>query len=215
MIEATAVILPGSTVAPDAYVGHFAIVGHPRRRDPVTTGPNESLWETPVGAHIKERVVISPYCQIDDGAVIEPAVWIGSRCRVGHDTIICTEAQLYYGCQVYDRVLVGSRAVVAGFVCNDARIGAGALVFGSLLHRLVDAPPEGAAPRPQTSEPAPVVADSAVIGRGALVIGGVVVGEGAYVAAGAVLTTDAEPHTLYVGVPARPRGPAPRPFRRP
>ena len=212
MIEHTAIVWPESTIASDAYVGHFAVVGHPRRRDPSTSAPGDSLWEPSAGVHIMERAVISAYCHVDDSTVVEPFVWVGSRCRIGHDTRIRRAAQLYYACQVYDRVDIGQRAVVGGFVCNDARVGAGAQIFGSLVHRLVDAPITGADPRPVESEPAPVVADAAVIGKGAVVVGGVVVGEGAYLAAGAVLTTDAEPYTLYAGVPARPRGPAPRPF---
>lgn len=215
MIEPTAVVWPESTVAPDAYVGHFALVGHPRRKDPTVHARAREWWEPSTGAEVMAGAVVSAYCHVDDGTVIEPTAWLGSRCRVGHDTRIRRGAQLYYSCQVYDRVDIGAHAAVGGFVCNDARVGAGAQVFGSLVHRLVDAPVTGTDPRPEESEPAPVVADAAVIGMGAIVVGGVTVGQGAYVAAGAVLTTDAAPHTRYVGVPARPRGPAPRPFAAP
>ncbi|MEU9365648.1 hypothetical protein AB0D78_27965 [Streptomyces avermitilis] len=216
MIEQSAVIYSPSTVADNAYVGHFSIVGHPRRIPPRSDATTDRIpWEASTGAHVAHHAVISSYCQIDDGSVIEAAVWMGSRCRVGHESRIRTGAQLYYSCQVYDRVDVGEGAVVAGFVCNDVRIGQKAQVFGTLVHRLVDAPPEGADPHPGESEPAPVVEEQAVVGVGAVVIGGVTVGRGAYIAAGAVLTKDAEPNTLYRGVPATAVGPAPSPFRRP
>lgn len=215
MIEPTAIVWPASTVSPTSYIGHFAMVGHPRRIDP-RVGADASVhvehWESSVGAEVMANAVVSAYCHIDDGAVIEPTAWLGSRCRVGHNTRVRRGAQLYYSCQVYDRVDIGQDAVVGGFVCNDARVGARARVFGDLVHRLVDAPATGDEPHPTASEPAPVVTDSAVVGKGAVVVGGVIVGEGAYIAAGAVLTTDADPQTLYVGVPARPQGPAPRPF---
>ena len=215
MIEPTAVVFAESEVAESAYIGHFALVGHPRRIDPrggaELSGPN-GPWEDSAGAVVMERAVVSAYCHIDDGVVIEPEAWLASGCRVGHDTRIRSGAQLLYACQVFDRVNVAEGAVIAGFVCNDVRVGPEAQVFGSLVHRLVDAPRGGADPRPEVSEPAPVIGAGAIVGTGAVVVGGVTVGAGAYIAAGAVLTRDAEPHTLYVGVPARPRGPAPKPF---
>lgn len=213
MIEPGAIVHASSTVADDAYVGSFAIIGHPRRKVPRRTDALFEAWEKPVGSHIRSKAVVSAYCHIDDGTVVEPYAWVGSRCRIGHDTRVGEGAQLYYSCQVYDRVDIGPRAVVGGFVCNDAVIEAEAQVFGNLIHRLVDAPSTGTDPRPDESEEAPRVESAAVVGMGATVIGGVTVGVGAYIGAGAVLTGDAEAGTLYVGVPARPVGPAPRPFR--
>ena len=215
MIENTALVLGPSNIAADAYIGHFSIVGHPLRIPPDQYDPVINVdgpWEVPRGADVEARAVVSPYCHIDDGASIGAAAWVGSRCRVGHDTTVGTRAQLYYGSQVYDRVTIAEDSVVAGFVCNDAIIGQRSHVFGSLVHKLVDAPKSAADPRPFASEPPPVLEDDVVVGMGALIVGGIRVGKGAYVAAGAVLTTDAEPHTLYVGNPAREVGPAPSPF---
>jgi serine O-acetyltransferase len=49
----------------------------------------------------------------------------------------------------------------------------------------------------------PTVADHAVIGVGASILGAVTVGEGARVGAGSVVLEDVPPHTTAVGVPAR------------
>lgn len=51
------------------------------------------------------------------------------------------------------------------------------------------------------------IEDGALIGMGAIVMDRAVVGEGALVAAGAIVTegTVIPPHTLAVGIPARPR----------
>ena len=54
-----------------------------------------------------------------------------------------------------------------------------------------------AAPRPIS------VGDGAWIGTNALILGGCCVGNGAVVAAGAVVTKDVPPNTLFGGVPAR------------
>jgi acetyltransferase-like isoleucine patch superfamily enzyme len=211
MIESTSVVYPPSSVHSEAYVGHFAIIGHPRRVVPdlARTGSLHH-WEQSAGASIGRRAVVSAYTHIDDGTIVEEGVWIGSRCRIGHDSRIRRSAQLYYSCQVFDRVDIGESAVVAGFVCNDARVGFRSQVFGILVHRLVDAPAGGADPRPTDVEPPPVVEEEAIVGVGAIVIGGITVGKGAYIAAGAVLTRDAEPYTLYKGSPARAFGVAPR-----
>jgi maltose O-acetyltransferase len=47
------------------------------------------------------------------------------------------------------------------------------------------------------------VGDRCWIGARALVLPGVTVGDGCVIAAGAVVTSDCEPHSLYAGVPAR------------
>lgn len=216
MIEDTTIVYGNSIVSEEAYVGHFCLIGNPRRISVDATspmfGPN-GPWEESRGSIIHSRAVISSYCHIDDGTVVGEGTWVGSRCRIGHDSLIGKSVQIYYSCQIYDRVQVADNTVIAGFICNDARIGTGSQVFGNLIHRLVDAPIGGADPTPTEVEPAPVVGSNVMIGMGAIIIGGITIADGAYIAAGAVLTHDAEPNTLYVGSPARARGPAPKPFR--
>lgn len=51
----------------------------------------------------------------------------------------------------------------------------------------------------------------AFVGANAVVMPGVAIGEGAVAAAGAVVTGDLEPWTVYVGSPARPLKARPRP----
>jgi acetyltransferase-like isoleucine patch superfamily enzyme len=51
-----------------------------------------------------------------------------------------------------------------------------------------------------------VVEDRAWVSFRATVLPGVTIGEGAVVAAGAVVTTDVEPHQIVGGIPARPIG---------
>ena len=87
MIEPTAVVFAESEVAESAYIGHFALVGHPRRIDPrggaELSGPN-GPWEDSAGAVVMERAVVSAYCHIDDGVVIEPEAWLAGRARYAH-----------------------------------------------------------------------------------------------------------------------------------
>ncbi len=217
MIETTAIVIGSCVIDSQAYIGHYTIIGSPRRKKPnpnVIYQDSSDHWEKGRGVTIARGVVVSHYVQIDDGSQIREYVWLGSRVRIGHDAIIGPNSELYYCCQVYDRVIIGEGVTVAGFICNDSRIGARSQVFGSLIHRLVNAPTGGSDPFPTETEPSPVVEEEAIVGMGAIVIGGITVGRKAYIAAGSILTTDAEPNTLYKGIPARPCGPAPSPIKK-
>jgi maltose O-acetyltransferase len=48
------------------------------------------------------------------------------------------------------------------------------------------------------------IGDGTWVGACATILPGVMIGEGCVIAAGAVVTSDCEPHHLYAGVPARP-----------
>jgi galactoside O-acetyltransferase len=55
------------------------------------------------------------------------------------------------------------------------------------------------------------IGEHAFVGANAVVMPGVTLGEGAVAGAGSVVTGDLEPWTVYVGAPARPQRPRPRP----
>jgi acetyltransferase-like isoleucine patch superfamily enzyme len=57
------------------------------------------------------------------------------------------------------------------------------------------------------------IAGDAFVGANAVVLPGVTLAEGCVVGAGAVVTHDLDPWTVYVGTPARPLRPRPRPSR--
>jgi acetyltransferase-like isoleucine patch superfamily enzyme len=168
----------------------------------------EGRWTESRGVRVGEDAIVGPHAVIDDGTTIGPRVFVGATVRIGHDTTIEADAEIYYRAQVFDRVRVGVGATVGGFVCNDARIGEHATVFGTLIHRFVDA-------TPGVPELAPTIEASAFVGMGATIIGPITVGEGAYVAAGAVVTRDVPAGHLFKGVPARDCGIAPAAFAAP
>jgi UDP-2-acetamido-3-amino-2,3-dideoxy-glucuronate N-acetyltransferase len=212
VIESTAIQIGACSVDDSAYVGHYAIIGAPQ----VARGFGEAgaqaqrepsrHWLPSSGATIAEAVTIASHVVIGDGTTIGPRAFIGERAYVGHNVVIGADVELCFGAQIHDRVVVGAGAWVGGFVCNDVHIGAQAIVFGSLVHRFVDAV------RGIPEDP-PSVGPGAFIGMGAMVIGGIHVGESAYVAAGSVLTITAKDGRLYAGNPARDRGAAPLAFK--
>lgn len=207
MIDPTAVILGPQAIAASSYVGPYCVVGFPANLVlPAHLDPTEADGRpSSRGATLGPGTQLLSHVVIGEGTALGADVWCDHHTRVGCNTKIGDGAQLMYGVRVYDRVSVGERAWVGGFVCNDAVIEAESVVLGQLVHKFVNAS-EG------TPERAPVIRKGAFVGMNALVIGGIEVGTGAYVAAGAVLTRSAQPGRLYVGAPARDVGRAPNVF---
>ncbi len=112
-------------------------------------------------------------------------VWFGSsRVRVGRGTYIGHHCLF----DTWAPITIGERCAIAmqvSFVTSSHELGG----------------PERRA-GPMTVRPV-TVGDGVWIGARATVLPGVTIGEGAVVAAGAVVTDDCAPHTLYAGVPAR------------
>ena len=212
MVEPSAIQLGTTRVAESAYVGHFSILGAPNvARGFEPTADEDATdytdhWLPSRGVTIGHRVTICSRVVIGDGTSIGPGAFIGDGVCVGHDVSINRDVEAYYACQIHDRVTIGEGAWVGGFICNDASIGARAVVFGSLVHRFVEAV-RGVA------EPPPRIGEEAFVGMGATIVGGIAVHDGAYIAAGSVLLDDARAGRLYAGAPATDHGPAPRAFR--
>lgn len=154
---------------------------------------------------IGDNTIIESHVVIGRNTRINEDVWIDHHCYLGSNTTCDAGVQVMYGARIYDRVMIGARSWIGGFVCNDAIVGEGAVVMGSLIHRFVDA-------KLAVREAAPVVHGQAFVGMGAFLVGGIELGRGAYVAAGAVMTRSGKPGRLYAGVPARDIGQAPYAF---
>gem|GEM_PF-466435 len=112
-------------------------------------------------------------------------VWFGSRrMAVGRGTYIGHGAMF----DTFAPISIGRDCAIAmqtTFVTSTHRIGGPHKRAGVLETRPI------------------VVGDGVWIGARATVLPGVTIGDGAVVAAGAVVTRDCDPHTLYAGVPAR------------
>jgi maltose O-acetyltransferase len=125
-------------------------------------------------------------------------VHIGRHTTIGRHLLLASSRL-----EVGDRVFVNAGVIVDNkasvIIEDDAAIGPGALI--------TTAGHDMSSPRRRQGpvEPAPVhIGRGAWIGARAVVLPGVTVGEGSVVAAGAVVTRDCKPHTVYAGVPARP-----------
>lgn len=199
-IDASAKVFGDSAIEEGSYVGPFSVLGFPSK-----TPTNARLVES-MGCKIGKRTKILSSVIIGEGTAIGNDVWIDHKCYIGCFTNISDGTYILYGAKVFDRVKIGNKCWVAGFVCNDTIIEDRAIVMGTLIHRFVDA--EIGIP-----EKSPVIRKNAFVGMNAIIIGGVEVGEGAYIAAGAILTKSALPRCLYSGVPAKNVGIAPEPLK--
>ncbi|NWL35189.1 acyltransferase [Paenarthrobacter nitroguajacolicus] len=126
-------------------------------------------------------------------SVICPNVWFGSRnIVIGEGTFI------NYRCvfNTHGGIAIGRNCDIAmdvSFVTSTHEPGT----------------PER---RAGESKPQPIIVGNGVwIGTRAVILPGVTIGDGAVIAAGAVVTRDCEPHTLYAGVPALPKSGLSRP----
>ena len=144
VVDATAYLAPGATVAGD-----------------VTIGPRASVWFGCVVRSEREALTIGPDTNVQDLSVIhaDPGypVRIGSRVTIGHRVVL-------HGCVVDDDALIGMGAVIL----NGASIGAGAVVgAGTVVSPGTVVPPMTLAigvPARVTDRPVPPVPRSNVTG---------------------------------------------------
>jgi acetyltransferase-like isoleucine patch superfamily enzyme len=104
-----------------------------------------------------------------------------------------------------DRTSIGAQSHVA--CVGEIEIGpevltAARIFIGDTYHRYED-PHLPVLDQPMASPEKVTIGRGSFLGIGSAVLMGVTVGEHAYVGAGAVVTSDVEPHTLVVGNPAR------------
>lgn len=157
----------------------------------------------------KQQLLIGSNCLIGPLAVVYYDVEIGPEVLIGDG------ASIRELCRVGSRVVIGrgvtlDRAVAIG---NDTRVmdkahltGGMAIGEGVFISTLVVTTNDSTFGRDYVEEAvkAPSIESGAMIGGGASLLPGVRIGRDAIVGSGAVVTSDVEPQTMVLGVPARP-----------
>lgn len=123
-------------------------------------------------------------CSIFGPLIIRP-IGKSGNIEIGEGTFLNTEIR--FGCP-QEKVKIGDNCHIASRVC-----------FETVSHGLKYDLEKG---RGAYSKPI-IVKDRVWIGCGAIILQGVTIGEEAVVAAGAVVTKDVPPRTIYGGVPAK------------
>jgi acetyltransferase-like isoleucine patch superfamily enzyme len=165
-----------------------AVAHEPTFREQLTIGPGCSIgpnaviyYDTEIGADVLvgDGASIREQCRMGSSCVIGRLVTVDRDVRVGDRTRVMDKAFLTAGMRIGTDVFIAAAVISA----NDNTFGKSGL---------------------QEDVKGPTVEDEALIGGGASLLPGVVIGRAAIVGSGAVVTRDAEPETLVLGVPARP-----------
>lgn len=212
VVRSGAVLEDGVTVHPHAVIEPHVVVG-----EGTEVMPGAYLGRTPkrLGSILRDptferRLSIGPGCQIGpnavvyydseigggtligDGASIRELCRVGTGCAIGRYNTFDRDVHMGAGCRLMSfvnlvaKTRVGDRVFLASGVT-----GANDNTFGSFGYHDPNL-------RGQTIE------DDVRIGPSVCMLPGVVIGHSATVAAGAVVTSDVEPGTTVMGIPARP-----------
>ncbi len=131
------------------------------------------------------------FCVVLPGARLGRDCNVNAQCLIENDVVLGDRVTLKSGVQLWDGLRVE----------DDVFIGPNVTFTNDKYPR---------SKRPPPSFARTVLRRGAAIGANATVLCGVEIGAGAMVGAGSVVTRSVPPGELWVGNPARPRGPAPR-----
>jgi UDP-2-acetamido-3-amino-2,3-dideoxy-glucuronate N-acetyltransferase len=136
------------------------------------------------GTKVWQFVVILPGATVGRDCNINAQCFIENDVCIGDRVTVKSGVQLWDGMRVEDDVFIGPNATFT----NDRQPRS--KQYPAAYQRIT-------------------IRRGASIGANATVLGGVTIGEGALVGAGSVVTRDVPAGELWVGNPARARGPAP------
>jgi UDP-2-acetamido-3-amino-2,3-dideoxy-glucuronate N-acetyltransferase len=210
-----ATIYPGVSIGTRCIVLDGAVIGRMPIPTATTTRPVQATFgtvtigdDTVVGANVVlytntrfgrnvlvgDLTSVREGCEISDGAILGRSVMALYDCRIGAFSRIQDQVHLVGDMIVEEHVFIGMGTVTTND--NDVYLAR----FG---HRGSDEPQHG-----------PTIRRLAMIGAGSTILPNLEIGTGAFVAAGAVVTRDVPPWTIFAGVPAREVRAVPDDWRR-
>ena len=156
------------------------------------------MQETSYFAH--PTAVIDEGCQIGNGTKIwhfshiMPKCTIGENCNIGQNVVISPEVVLGKNVKIQNNV-----SIYTGVTCDDDVFLGPSMVFTNVIN------PRSAVNR-KNEYAKTHVGKGASIGANATIVCGHDIGAYAFIGAGAVVTKNIPPYSLWVGNPARQRG---------
>lgn len=182
-----------AVVAPSARIGLYTLLGVVAER---SREPSEVLSVSQNPVVVEDNANIKNYVCVGEGSIVSNGAFLDDFTRIGYGCAVGEGSRIMYKAFIGDRAIIGRHARIAGFVCDAAKVGDYSTSMGQLVHQYN---------KPhldwwEYDEPSPVIDHHSVVGKSALVIGGVTVGPYAYVAAGAIITSDVPSWHVAVGV---------------
>lgn len=187
-IASTAVIQPHATLAEDARIGEFVIIGEWQSDNPppAAIGP---------GAVIRSHTVIYAGVQIGANFQTGHGVLIRQHTRIGDDVSIGSHSAVEHHVKIGHRVRIHTGVFIPELTTleDDCWIGP-RVVF-------TNAPHPRCANIPHCLEGI-TIKSGAKIGANVTILPGITIGENALVGAGSVVRKDVAPGTVVTGSPA-------------
>lgn len=188
----TALIYPNVQLGADVIIEDFCVIGCPPR------GRASGELETVIGDHamIRSHTVIYAGNRIGHSFQSGNKANIREANVIGDEVSIGTLSVVEHHVEIGDNVRIHTQVFIPEFTVLEegSWLGPNVVITNAKYPQSTHVKEELMGAR---------VRRRAIIGANATLLPGVVVGEMALIGAGSVLTTDAEPYTVWVGNPAR------------
>lgn len=198
-----------------AYVGPYAILGHPDRRELARLTSKEVSDASLYRDDARESFVGSEAI-IRGGTILYSNVRLGERVAVGHHSLIREKVTIGDGSMVGTNVVIDGSCVIGRNV--SIQTGVYISTYSTIKDDVFLGPNcvllnDRYLARKKMKLLGPTIERGASVGGNATILDSVKIGEGAAVGAGAVVLEDVEPGVIVVGVPARPLKRVPEDWR--
>jgi len=189
-------------IAELTYIGDNVIIGHPLR------DPLKKFMETqdPEDLLASDGCVIGKESVVRSGCIIYANTKIGTQVKFGHNCLIREFTE------IGDFTNVGTNTVIEGQSKIGSHISIQSSVFIPLYSIVEDQVFLGPnckltndkyVDRKPYELKGPIIKAKASIGANAVIMPDITIGEGAIIGAGAVVTKNIPPYTIWMGVPAK------------
>lgn len=182
------------------------IIGHPSAKETKNiNAKNFTDLDEYYNICSKEKTYIGEYSVIRAGSVIYSGVHIGNNFECGNNiiirenSIIGNNTYCKSNTEIMKYVQVGNNCRIAGVLADYAIIMNNVSSFGIITHHYGERPDDIEKFNLITPEKAAIVEDNCIIGRGAILIGNIIIGHDSKIGANALVNFNVDPYSFVVG----------------
>jgi acetyltransferase-like isoleucine patch superfamily enzyme len=200
-ISSNSIIYGPVEIGSGSYIGPACIIGHPTRKElKKLILKNEKIHS------LKNPIQIGSDCLIRSGCLLYSDIKIDKKVEFGHNVIIREKVT------IGSNTMIGTNCVLDGNIKigNDVRIQTGVYIspYSKIKNRIFLGPNcmllnDKYAMQKKVQLQGPIIENGVSIGANALIFPAISIGEGSVIGAGAVVTKNVPPKTIYVGMPAK------------
>jgi len=190
-------------IAENTIIENNVVLGHP---SPFALGDIEfsrfSRLRDVYDAISRGKTFIGSNSMIRSNTTIYNGTEIGNNFDCAHNVIIRENCRIGKSCYIfpntyfYNDVSIGNHCRIAGTLCARTKIGNYTSMLGHTAHKYSSG-------IGGEIEPGPTIGDGVVVGREAVIVGGISIGDFSYIATNSVLLESISGYSLMVGTPAK------------